>query len=73
MSYLYFKLFRLFHFILVKFYFLRVFFDCQEGRSREGPADILQYFKRYLQTNGYNVYDVFDQKENITLIHWVSE
>ncbi len=46
-----------------------VFFDYQEGRGREGPMEILESFKGYLQTDGYNVYDVFDKKENITLIH----
>ncbi|NJO24658.1 MAG: IS66 family transposase [Bacteroidia bacterium] len=46
-----------------------VFFDYQEGRGREGPADILQNFKGYLQTDGYIAYDVFDKKENITQIH----
>ena len=46
-----------------------VFFDYQEGRSREGPAEILQNFKGYLQTDGYVAYDVFDKKENITQIH----
>ena len=46
-----------------------VFFDYQEGRGREGPMEILENFNGYLQTDGYNVYDVFDKKENITLIH----
>jgi len=46
-----------------------VFFDYQEGRGREGPLDILQNFKGYLQTDGYNVYDVFDKRENITQLH----
>lgn len=46
-----------------------VFFDYQEGRGREGPADILQNFKGYLQTDGYVGYDVFDKKEDITQIH----
>jgi transposase len=46
-----------------------VFFDYQEGRGREGPADILQNFKGYLQTDGYVAYDVFDKKEDITQIH----
>jgi transposase len=46
-----------------------VFFDYQESRGREGPADILQNFKGYLQTDGYIAYDVFDKKENITQIH----
>ena len=46
-----------------------VFFDYQEGRGREGPMTILQSFKGYLQTDGYNVYDVFDKTENITQLH----
>jgi len=46
-----------------------VFFDYQEGRSREGPTEILQNFTGYLQTDGYVAYDVFDKKENITQIH----
>jgi transposase len=46
-----------------------VFFDYQEGRGREGPMEILQNFKGYLQTDGYVAYDVFDKKETITQIH----
>jgi transposase len=46
-----------------------VFFDYQEGRSREGPMGILQNFKGYLQTDGYVAYDIFNKKENITQIH----
>lgn len=46
-----------------------VFFDYREGRGREGPTEILQNFKGYLQTDGYVAYDVFDKKENITQIH----
>ncbi len=46
-----------------------VFFDYQEGRGREGPMEILENFQGYLQTDGYNVYDVFDKKEHITLLH----
>ena len=46
-----------------------VFFDYQEGRGREGPAGILENFKGYLQTDGYNVYDAFDKQEGITLLH----
>jgi len=46
-----------------------VFFDYQESRGREGPTEILQNFKGYLQTDGYAAYDVFDKKENITQIH----
>jgi transposase len=46
-----------------------VFFDYQEGRGREGPMEILEHFKGYLQTDGYAVYDVFDKRPDITLIH----
>jgi transposase len=46
-----------------------VFFDYQEGRGREGPMEILENFQGYLQTDGYNVYDAFDKKQNITLLH----
>jgi transposase len=46
-----------------------VFFDYQEGRGREGPMTVLQGFKGYLQTDGYNVYDVFDKTEGITQLH----
>jgi transposase len=46
-----------------------VFFDYQEGRSREGPAEILQNFRGYLQTDGYVAYDVFDKNKNIAQIH----
>jgi transposase len=46
-----------------------VFFDYQESRGREGPLGILENFTGYLQTDGYAAYDVFDKKENITLIH----
>ena len=46
-----------------------VFFDYQEGRGGEGPLEILQNFRGYLQTDGYNVYDIFDQYKDIRLIH----
>jgi transposase len=46
-----------------------VFFDYQEGRGREGPTEILQDFKGYLQTDGYVAYDVFGKKETIRQIH----
>ncbi len=46
-----------------------VFFDYQESRGREGPVEILQNFKGYLQTDGYVAYDVFDKRENIVQIH----
>jgi len=46
-----------------------VFFDYQEGRGREGPMEVLENFKGYLQTDGYAAYDIFDKRPGITLIH----
>lgn len=46
-----------------------VLFDYQPGRGREGPQQVLQNFKGFLQTDGYNVYDFFKEKEDITVLH----
>lgn len=46
-----------------------VFFDYQEGRGEVGPQGILKNYKGYLQTDGYAVYESFDSKESITLLH----
>ncbi|NPD48278.1 IS66 family transposase [Lentimicrobium sp. S6] len=46
-----------------------VLFDYRNGRSREGPNELLKNFKGYLQTDGYAVYDSFDKKEGITLLN----
>lgn len=46
-----------------------VLFDYREGRGREGPQECLQNFKGYLQTDGYAVYEDFDKKSGITLLH----
>jgi transposase len=46
-----------------------VVFDYRQGRGREGPREILKNYKGFLQTDGYNVYDEFDKKKGITLIH----
>jgi transposase len=46
-----------------------VFFDYQEGRGREGPMEILENFKGYLQTDGYAAYNIFDKRPGITLLH----
>lgn len=46
-----------------------VLFDYQPGRGREGPQQILQNFKGFLQTDGYSVYDFFKEKEDITVLH----
>lgn len=46
-----------------------VLFDYQPSRGREGPQQILQNFKGFLQTDGYSVYDFFKDKEDITVLH----
>lgn len=46
-----------------------LFFDYREGRSREGPTEILKNHKGYLQTDGYGGYDEFGLREGITLVH----
>ena len=46
-----------------------VFFDYHESRGRDAPAQMLEGFKGHLQTDGYNVYNIFDKTEGITLLH----
>src|SRR5215203_2065581 len=46
-----------------------VLFDYRQGRGREGPLEILKDFKGHLQTDGYAVYDLFKDKEGITVLH----
>lgn len=46
-----------------------VLFDYREGRGREGPQECLRDFKGHLQTDGYAVYEDFDKKSCITLLH----
>ncbi len=46
-----------------------VWFDYQEGRGREGPAQMLKDFSGYLQTDGYNVYDIFKKNKDINVLH----
>lgn len=45
-----------------------VLFDYRQGRGREGPLEVLKDFKGYLQTDGYAVYDQFEQHPEITLL-----
>jgi len=45
-----------------------VCFDYREGRARDGPAQFLQGFQGYLQTDGYQAYDQFDKDPNIRLL-----
>ena len=46
-----------------------VLFDYREGRGREGPHECLRHFKGHLQTDGYAVYEDFDRRSNVTLLH----
>ena len=46
-----------------------VFFDYQQGRGREGPQQILEGFTGYLQTDGYSVYNIIEEKTDATLLH----
>lgn len=46
-----------------------VLFDYREGRGREGPNDILKDYQGYLQTDGFGVYDDFDKRADIILLH----
>lgn len=45
-----------------------VCFDYREGRARDGPAQFLKGFKGYLQTDGYQAYDQFDNNPEIRLL-----
>jgi len=45
-----------------------VLFDYQKGRSREGPKQLLKDYQGYLQTDGYQAYDQFEDKDNIVLV-----
>jgi transposase len=46
-----------------------VLFDYQMGRGREGPKAMLQGFSGHLQTDGYSAYEIFLEKEGVTLLH----
>ncbi len=46
-----------------------VLFDYQEGRGREGPMNVLENFRGFLQTDGYSAYEIFDKRPDITLLH----
>lgn len=43
-------------------------FDYRTGRGREGPDEMLKNFKGFLQTDGYSVYDAFENNDAITLV-----
>jgi transposase len=44
-----------------------VCFDYRKGRGRDGPEEFLEKFRGLLQTDGYNAYDIYENKEGITL------
>jgi len=44
-----------------------VCFDYRKGRGREGPEEFLEKFRGMLQTDGYNAYDIYENREGITL------
>lgn len=46
-----------------------VYYDYQPGRGKQGPDHILQFFRGYLQVDGYGVYDHFDKCEHITVMY----
>ena len=45
-----------------------VLFDYQKGRGRDGPTKLLKDFKGYLQTDGYSVYEQYEDHPDITLL-----
>jgi transposase len=45
-----------------------VLFDYRQGRGREGPDEMLKSFKGFLQTDGYSVYDAYENRDDITLV-----
>ena len=45
-----------------------VLFDYQKGRGRDGPNKLLKNFKGYLQTDGYSVYEQYEDHPDITLL-----
>ncbi len=46
-----------------------VLYDYRKGRGREGPKEMLKGFRGYIQSDGYNVYDWFGKKKEITLVN----
>jgi transposase len=63
------KPFRGYHWIYYSPIEKTVLFDYRDGRSREGPTQLLKNFKGYLQTDGYKVYDVFDRNADIVQLN----
>lgn len=49
-----------------------VLFDYQPTRGRAAPHELLKNYKGHLQTDGYNVYDIFKQNKDITVLNCVA-
>lgn len=47
----------------------QIIFDYRPSRKSDGPAEILENYKGFLQTDGYKVYDEYEKREEITLLH----
>jgi transposase len=45
-----------------------VYFEYKQGRGRDGPTRFLKDFQGSLQTDGYSVYDIFGQGQDIILL-----
>jgi transposase len=45
-----------------------VVFNYNKGRSAQFPTEFLKDYRGYLQTDGYGVYDTFQQRNGITLV-----
>ena len=45
-----------------------VLFDYKPGRGKAGPAELLKNFKGFLQTDGYQVYDAYEKRNDIELV-----
>ena len=44
-----------------------VLFDYRQGRGKEGPQELLKNYKGFIQSDGYGVYDMFENRDGITL------
>lgn len=66
------KPFRGYHWIYYSPLEKTLLFDYRNGRSREGPTKLLKNFKGYLQTDGYKVYDIFDNQPNIIQLNCIA-
>lgn len=45
-----------------------VCFDYRKGRGRDGPREFLDGFQGVLQSDGYNAYNEFENREGITML-----